>query len=51
MIKLIANKTNKTLKYTKGKEYDCRISQQCKFILFIENDLGDKIIVNKIDFL
>ncbi|HDK7194878.1 TPA: hypothetical protein PTV74_003185 [Clostridium botulinum] len=45
-----AIKTNNTLKYTKDKEYEARISQQCNSILFIVNDNGDDIVVNKYDF-
>lgn len=45
-----ATKTNKTMNYTKGKEYEGRISQQCNSILFITNDLGDNVVVNKYDF-
>ena len=41
---------NKTLNYTKDKEYEARTSQQCNSILFITNDLGDKIMVNRSDF-
>lgn len=47
---ITANKTNKTLKYTKGKKYEYHISQQCSSILFIVNDEGDNVVVNKIDF-
>jgi hypothetical protein len=50
MTKVIATKTNNTMKYTKDKEYDARISQQCNSILFIENDLGDNVVVNRYDF-
>lgn len=50
MIKVIATKTNNTMKYTNDKEYDARISQQCKSILFIENDLGDNVVVNRYNF-
>lgn len=50
MIKVKANKTNDTLKYSKDEEYEARISQQCNSILFISNDLGDNIVVNKYDF-
>lgn len=47
----VAKKTNKTLGYTIGKEYKTHISQQCNSILFIENDLGDNVVVNKVDFI
>lgn len=50
MIKVKALKDNKTMNYTKDKVYDARISQQCYTILFIDNDLGDSVIVNKFDF-
>ncbi|BAO04794.1 ATPase/histidine kinase/DNA gyrase B/HSP90 domain protein [Clostridium botulinum B str. Osaka05] len=46
-----AIKTNNALKYTRDKEYEARISQQCKSILFIINDNGDNVIVNKYDFI
>ena len=50
MIKVKAINDNKTLNYTKDKEYEARISQQCNSILFITNDLGDQIVVNRYDF-
>lgn len=50
MIKVKAIKDNNTLKYSKDTIYDARISQQCNSILFIENDLGDNVVVNKYDF-
>ncbi|OSA95741.1 UNVERIFIED_ORG: hypothetical protein B2H93_04785 [Clostridium botulinum] len=49
-MKRIAKRTNKTLNYTQGKEYATYISQQCNSILFLENDLGDNVVINKIDF-
>ena len=50
MIKVKAITTNNTLKYTEDREYEARISQQCKSILFIVNDNGDNVIVNRYDF-
>lgn len=50
MIAVRALATNKTLKYSKHKIYEAHISQQCNSILFIVNDAGDKVVVNKIDF-
>ena len=50
MIKVKAKSTNKTMNYTKDKEYEARISQQCNSILFITNDFGDQVVVNKYDF-
>ena len=37
MAKVKAKSTNKTMNYTKDKEYEARISQQCNSILFIIN--------------
>lgn len=50
MIKVKPINNNKTLNYSKENEYEARISQQCNSILFIQNDLGDNIVVNKYDF-
>ena len=50
MIKVKALNDNKTLNYTKDKEYTARISQQCNSILFLKNDLKDQVVVNKYDF-
>lgn len=45
-----ANKTNNTLKYIKDNKYVAHISQVDRTILFIENEEGDKVVVNAIDF-
>lgn len=50
MSKYKAIKTNETLKYTEGKEYEGKTTVQCSSILFVENDNGDKVIVDKSDF-
>lgn len=50
MMKVKALRTNDTLKFTKDKDYEARISQQCNSILFITNDLGDNVVASYYDF-
>lgn len=42
--------TNKTLKYTVGKEYEAFLKSWAESFIVIQNDIGDNVVVPLNDF-
>lgn len=49
-MKKIALKANKTLRITKGKEYELSTYMEVKGLVVVVNDVDDRVIMSRYDF-